>query len=63
MSDVELTRQSGFTSHQFHHPSDQILADRGFTLQDDFAFQCSAEVIIPPFKRGKKQLSAQEVDS
>ena len=63
VSDIELTRQSGFISHQFHHPGDQILADRGFTLQDDFASQCSAELILPPFKRGKKQLSAQEVET
>jgi len=43
-------------------PHDQILADRGFTLQDDFAVQCSAELIIPPFTQGKKQLEAVEVE-
>eukprot|EP00795_Rhopilema_esculentum_P010026 gene10026-18656_t len=39
--------------------SDQILADRGFTLVDDFAVACSAELIIPQFTKGKKQLDAR----
>ena len=63
VSDVELTRQSGFINNHYHHPGDQILADRGFTLQDDFASECSAELLLPAFKRGKKQLSAQEVET
>jgi hypothetical protein len=56
-SDVEIVRQSGFISHTYHQPGDQILADRGFTLKDDFAAQCSAELIMPAFTKGKKQFS------
>lgn len=62
VSDVELVRQSGFISSNLHLPGDQILADRGFTLQDDFAVQCSAELIIPAFTRGKQQLEAADVE-
>ena len=41
---------------------DQILADRGFTLVNDFAAACGAELITPPFTKGKRQLSAEEVE-
>ena len=39
-----------------------ILADRGFTVQDSVGFYCS-EVKMPPFTKGKKQLSTPEVDT
>ena len=62
VSDIEIVRQSGFIHQRYHHPGDQILEDRGFTLQDDFASICGAELIIPAFTKGKKQLSAQDVE-
>ncbi|XP_065067930.1 uncharacterized protein LOC135693391 isoform X2 [Rhopilema esculentum] len=58
-SDVQIVRSSGFISPKYHFPGDQILADRGFTLVDDFAVACSAELIIPQFTKGKKQLDAR----
>ena len=61
-SDVKIVRESGFISSKYHLPGDQILADRGFTLHDEFASLCSAELITPAFTKGKKQLSAQEVE-
>jgi len=42
-------------------PGDVILADRGFTIQDTGMYR--AEVKIPAFIRGKKQLSKLEVDT
>ena len=62
-SDVEIVRQSGFIDPKYHYPGDQILADRGFTLQDEFATLCGAELIIPAFTKGKKQLSAKDVET
>ena len=62
VSDVELVRRSGFILDKFHMPGDQLLADRGFTLKEDFATACSAELIIPSFTKGKSQLSAAEVE-
>ena len=62
-TDNEIVRDSGFISPKYHHPRDQILADRGFTLHDDFGAACSAELVMPAFTKGKKQLSAQEVET
>ena len=60
-TDNKIVRESGFISNKYHYPRDQILADRGFTLTDDFAVNCGAELIIPSFTRGRKQLSAEEI--
>ena len=62
-TDTYIVRISGFISNKFHCPGDQVLADWGFPLQDDFASSCSAEFIIPAFTKGKKQLSAKEVET
>ena len=62
-TDTYIVRNSGFISSKFHFPCDQILADRDFPLQDDFASNCSAEYIIPAFTKGKKQLLAKEVET
>ena len=62
VSDVELVKQSDFITNKYHHPGDQILADCGFTLADEFAAGCGVELIIPYFTKGKKQLSAREVE-
>ena len=62
VSDVHLVRNSGFISMNYHLPGDQILADRGFRLQDDFA-QISTELIMPSFTKGHKQLPADSVEN
>ncbi|XP_034082816.1 uncharacterized protein LOC117553124 isoform X2 [Gymnodraco acuticeps] len=59
-SDVHIVRNSDFLSQKFHHAGDQILADRGFTLKDDFAV-LGAQLITPSLTRGRKQLSAEDV--
>jgi hypothetical protein len=59
VTDDELTRSSGFLEKLL--PGDLVMADRGFRLQDDFAFrQC--KLVVPAFTRGKKQLSAKDVE-
>lgn len=60
VSDIELVRKSGFISNERFFPGDQILADRGFPLHDDFAVNCGAELVVPSWTKGKKQLSAYE---
>ena len=42
-------------------PGDVILADRGFTIEQAAGVYC-AQVKIPPFIGGKKQLSKLEID-
>ena len=61
-SDVEIVRKSGFISYNYFLPGDQILADRGFTLHDDFAVRTSAELITPAFMKERDQLPAKEVE-
>ena len=61
-SDVHIVRDCGYISLKYHNPGDQILADRGFTLREDFMTCCGAQLIMPAFTRGKKQLAAWEVE-
>ena len=60
MSDKHLTENCGILNHLL--PGDQILADRGFNVQESVGMYC-AEIKVPPFTRGKKQLSSIEVES
>jgi len=59
-SDVYITEHSGLLRHLL--PGDVVLADRGFNIQEAAGMYC-AEVKIPPFTKGKKQLSKMEVDT
>lgn len=43
-------------------PGDVILADHGFTIEESAGMYC-AEVRIPPFTKGKKQLSKLKIDT
>ena len=54
VSDKHLTENCGILNYL--QPGDQILADRRFTVQDSVGLYC-AEVKVPPFTKGKKQLS------
>ncbi len=60
VSDQYLTEHCGILEKLL--PGDLVLADRGFIVQDAAGVYC-AEVKIPPFTKGKKQLSKYEVDS
>ncbi|WAR19941.1 hypothetical protein MAR_001779 [Mya arenaria] len=53
VSDIEITRKSD------HSICQETRFDRGFTLKEDFATEWSAELILPSFTRGKKQMSTQ----
>ena len=59
VSDQHLTVNCGILDHLL--PGDQILADRGFNIQEAAGLYC-AEVKLPPFTRGKKQLERVDVD-
>ena len=59
VSDQYLTQNCGILENLL--PGDLVLADRGFNVQDSASLFC-AEVKLPPFTRGKKQLSQCEVD-
>ena len=59
-SDVYITENCGVLQKLL--PGDIVLADRGFTVQESAGLYC-AEVHIPPFTKGKAQLSKVEVDT
>ena len=46
-----------------HHHGDHILADRGFNVAGEFASGCGVELIVPNVTRGKKHLTAKEVET
>ncbi|XP_049421768.1 uncharacterized protein LOC125882116 [Epinephelus fuscoguttatus] len=60
VSDKQITKESGF--FKLLEPKDEVLADRGFLIRDELAAY-GATLRIPHFTKGKKQLSAQEVDT
>ena len=59
VSDRHITANSGLLKHLKH--GDLILADRGFDIADDLAL-LGASIAIPPFTKGKPQLSQREVE-
>ena len=40
-----------------------VSADRGFRLKDDFLTECNAELVIPAFTKGHKQLPGRAVEN
>ena len=59
VSDIHLTENCSLLKHLL--PGDVVLADQGFNIQEAAGMYC-AEVNIPPYTRGKKQLSKLERD-
>ena len=60
ISDVELTRTSGFFTQLKDKPGILIMADRGFTI-NEMLQAIRDELNIPRFMEGWQQLSAEEV--
>jgi hypothetical protein len=60
VSDKHLTANSKFLDRLMY--DDLVLADRGFEIQDLVGLK-GAQVMYPAFTRGKKQLSAVEVEA
>lgn len=59
-SDKCITENSGFLDHIV--PGDTILADRGFDVGDTIGLY-NAQLKIPAFTKGKKQLSPADIES
>lgn len=58
VSDKQITVESGFFDHIY--PSDCILADRGFLIDDELSKKV-AYLKISKFTKGKNQLPAKDV--
>ena len=61
-SDIDTVKDSGLIIPNLPRHGDQILADRCFTLQDEFTAGCGVELIIPSSTKEKRELSAKEVE-
>ena len=57
-SDKELIRRSGLL--ELLEPGDSVMADRDFDVEEDLAL-VRVRLNIPPFLRGKDQLSESEL--
>ena len=55
ISDIELTRTSGFLTTLEGKPGISIMADRGFTIRDMLK-ELNIELNLPPFMEGRRQL-------
>ena len=60
ISDVELTRESGFLKTIDDKPGISIMADRGFTIRD-MLNDIGVKLNMPPFLEGRAQLPAREI--
>ena len=60
ISDIELTRTSGFLTTLEGKPGISIMADRGFTIKDMLK-ELNTELNLPPFMEGRRQLPPEEV--
>lgn len=62
ISDVELTRKSGFLTKLEDKPGISIMADRGFTIKDMLK-ELRIDLNIPPFLDGRRQLPSNEIEA
>lgn len=60
ISDVELTRVSGFLQTLEGKDGISIMADRGFTVKDQLS-EIGVDLNIPPFLEGRSQLPSEDV--
>ena len=58
-SDKHITQADDFLTYLEY--GDQVLADQGFLIDEEVA-NCGAELIMPSFTKGKKQLSQRDVE-
>ena len=62
VSSINIVKGSDLINPYLHYHGYQILVDRGFTLQDEFTAGRGVELLIPNFRKGKKELNAKEVE-
>lgn len=61
ISDVELTKVSGYLDTLKDKRGVSVMADRGFTIRDCLA-KHGIDLNLPPFMEGKQQLSSSDVE-
>ena len=63
LSDIELVNKSEFLTKVPHHTRNQILADQGFTMKDEFACIAAVQLLTPAFNYGRDQFSTHDVET
>ena len=58
-----LVNKSKLLTKLPNHPRDQILADRGFTMKDEFECIAGVELLTPAFIKARDHFSAQDVET
>ena len=62
ISDVELTKVSGYLDTLDGKAGVSVMADRGFTIRNLLS-EKNIKLNIPPFMEGRQQLPAKEIQS
>ena len=62
-TDIQIVGESLVISSKYHYPGDQLPADRGFALEEDFAAECSSEFFVTAFTKGQKQMTVKEIET
>ena len=57
-SNRHIVSASGFLQHL--HPGDQVLADCGFTVEEEI-LMAGAELVMPPAAKGKAQMTSKDI--
>ena len=60
ISDKEIVRRSGILDERFWQPNDSVMADRGFTIDEELK-QLKVDLNIPAFFGGRSRLTKDEV--
>ena len=60
LSDKEIVCRSGFLNNIFWTNGDSVMADRGFTIEENLK-ELNVNLNIPAFLEGRDQLSVEEV--
>ena len=60
ISDKAIVRESGFLQEHFWEKGDSVMADRGFTIEDDLK-PFNVKLNIPSFLENKDQLSHEDI--
>ena len=59
ISDLEIVKKSGYFDNL--NKGDWVMADKGFTIQDDFA-TVGARLVIPSFLQSRQQFCKRETE-
>ena len=60
ISDKDITVKSRLLYRQMYEPGEELMADRGFTIED-YLSPLGVKLVIPSFLKGREQFTEEEV--